>query len=231
MAECTLVAPHLTWLRALASSPIGLTAGLDRARDFPASSKTPVPASALSWLSIAVPTRKAHLHHHSPPAAPSDPTPITCTRSHTPSTHQHNHHVGLRADQGRQELRSRTVSLHPPPVPPQSRPRISLACLLHCLLFSTLITSCCPLHLISLPFLHHQKPTPPTNTMVTRPTPTTANAMDSRTPQNTPAQNAPISSRAQAPSVSDIKEGWSSPTIIEPRTGQPTDSFHRHRGP
>ena len=52
--------------------------------------------------------------------------------------------------------------------------------------------------------------------MVTRPTPTTANAMDSRTPQNTPAQNAPISSRAQAPSVSDIKEGWSSPTISSP---------------
>jgi hypothetical protein len=44
-------------------------------------------------------------------------------------------------------------------------------------------------------------------TMVTRPTPTPANAMDTRTPQNTPAQNAPISSRAQAPSVSDIKEG------------------------
>jgi hypothetical protein len=43
--------------------------------------------------------------------------------------------------------------------------------------------------------------------MVTRPTPTAANAMDTRTPQNTPAQNAPISSRAQAPSVSDIKEG------------------------
>lgn len=45
--------------------------------------------------------------------------------------------------------------------------------------------------------------------MVTRPTPTpnTTNAMDTRTPQNTPATNAPISSRAQAPTVADIKEG------------------------
>lgn len=31
--------------------------------------------------------------------------------------------------------------------------------------------------------------------------------MDSRTPQNTPANNAPISSRAQAPGVDSIKEG------------------------
>jgi hypothetical protein len=52
--------------------------------------------------------------------------------------------------------------------------------------------------------------------MVTRPTPTSANDMDTRTPQNTPAQNAPISSRAQAPSVSDIKEGTCYPTPIEP---------------
>lgn len=51
--------------------------------------------------------------------------------------------------------------------------------------------------------------------MVTRPTPTPANAMDTRTPQNTPAQNAPISSRAQAPSVSDIKEGTWYPTHLK----------------
>jgi len=31
--------------------------------------------------------------------------------------------------------------------------------------------------------------------------------MDTRTPQNTPANNAPISSRAQAPGVDSIKEG------------------------
>ena len=215
MAECTLVAPHLTWLRALASSPIGLTAGLDRARDFPASSKTPVPASALSWLSIAVPTRKAHLHHHSPPAAPSDPTPITCTRSHTPSTHQHNHHVGLRADQGRQELCSRTVSLPSPTpttnIPPQALPCPSayhggvlplLLLLLPLPLIILISTFHLSSHLIPLENIHTTA-----ITMVTRPTPTPANAMDTRTPQNTPAQNAPISSRAQAPSVSDIKEG------------------------
>lgn len=52
-------------------------------------------------------------------------------------------------------------------------------------------------------------------TMVTRPTPTSTNTMDTRTPQNTPAQNAPISSRAQAPSVSDIKEGTWTPTCFE----------------
>jgi hypothetical protein len=68
--------------------------------------------------------------------------------------------------------------------------------------------------------------TTPTHTMVTRPTPTSANAMDTRTPQNTPAQNAPISSRAQAPSVSDIKEGSSYSTcnraIVAGRTVQLT---------
>lgn len=51
--------------------------------------------------------------------------------------------------------------------------------------------------------------------MVTRPTPTSTDTMDTRTPQNTPAQNAPISSRAQAPSVSDIKEGTWNPTCFE----------------
>ena len=115
---------------------------------------------------------------------------------------------------------------------PQSRPHNLPDCLLHCLLFSAPILDCYSLHLTCS---HFHQPTPPIETMVTRPTPTTANAMDSRTPQNTPAQNAPISSRAQAPSVSDIKEGWSNPKIIKPgtasRTGHPTNNFHRHRGP
>lgn len=44
--------------------------------------------------------------------------------------------------------------------------------------------------------------------MVRKPNITTAtDNMDMKTPQNTPASNAPISSRAQAPNVASIKEG------------------------
>ena len=45
--------------------------------------------------------------------------------------------------------------------------------------------------------------------MVTKPVYSTTDDMTTRTPQNTPASNAPISSRAQAPGIASIKEGAS----------------------
>lgn len=47
--------------------------------------------------------------------------------------------------------------------------------------------------------------------------------MDSRTPQNTPANNAPISSKAQAPGVASIKEG-EHPATLGLRKHYPTAS-------
>ena len=107
MAECTLVAPHLTWLRALASSPIGLTAGLDRARDFPASSKTPVPASALV------------VEHRCPNSQGSSAPPLTTCSTIRPNS---NH------------LHAIPYPLHPPTQPPcraPSRSRAARATLPH----------------------------------------------------------------------------------------------------
>jgi hypothetical protein len=218
-------------MASLLDSPIGLRAAWTELFISPPARK--LPSQRLSaWLSIAVPTR----------GSPAPPL-ITCSNIHPNSNHS----------------QAIPYPLHPPTQPPcrapsrskaaratlphressslllrpQSRPHNLPDCLLHRLLFSAPILDCYPLHLTCSHF-HHQQPTPPIDTMVTRPTPTTANAMDSRTPQNTPAQNAPISSRAQAPSVSDIKEGWSSLKIIKPgtasRTGHPTNNFHRHRG-
>jgi len=245
MAECQLsllaVAPHIGLLDGFdfaACSLIGLRGKPAWAGPClpPPARKLPSPAS----LSLCLP---ALVEHRCPNSQSSSAPPlITCstyptqstttrTNSHTPQINLHNHHVGLRADQGRQELRSRTVSLPTYHHNHHHRKPHLLACLLYCLLYSAPILSCCPPHLTLLSIFYTWQPTPPIYTMVTRPTATTANAMDTRTPQNTPAQNAPISSRAQAPSVSDIKEGWSSPTVIEPRTGQPADCIHRHRGP
>lgn len=156
----------------------------------------------------------SHLQQH-------PPQPQSISRD----PHHHNtHHVGIRADQGRQELCSRTVSLPSPttnippcyalPCPFAYRGGVFLLLLLLLLPLPLLLTILSTSFV--LPFHPSQPKTIHTTaiTMVTRPTPTSANTMDTRTPQNTPAQNAPISSRAQAPSVSDIKEGTWYPTCF-----------------
>jgi hypothetical protein len=217
-------------MASLLDSPIGLRAAA-WTELFPASTKTPQPAPLCL------------VEHRCPNSS------LTCTTTH----HLQQHPPQL------QSLASDPIPPNPPTQPPcraPSRSKAARATLPHresssssyhhhnyghtnrlivcCIACSSLHRSFTVTLFTSI-FSHfyHQQPTPPIDTMVTRPTPTTANAMDSRTPQNTPAQNAPISSRAQAPSVSDIKEGWSSPTRIQPSVAirTLTNNFHRHRGP
>lgn len=183
-------------------------------------------------MSIAVPTRKAHLHHLSSPAAHILPNsnhshPIRNPLSHPPT------HPPCRAPSRSRVARAtlphrESSALIPPPATTTVNHRAHLACS-HCLLFSPRSLQYHLLRFTSLPSYSPATHIPWLRALHRRPLTLWIPGLP-RTPR---PRMRPSLAVPRHPACPTSRKVGRLPQLLSPvwRPGQSTDRFHRYRGP